>query len=300
MSILRDNNNSGPRGFQKLLTSGFVVSAGVYDTMSAIIAQSAGFRCLYLSGSGVAGAMGLPDISLTTLTEVAEAVRNITAVTSAPLIVDADTGFGETVNVMRTVKELEGAGAAAIHIEDQILPKRCGHLNGKKIIGMEEMGRKIKTATTSRRNPEFSVIARTDARSVNGIDDAIERAIFYGKCGADIIFTEALESEAEFREFASKVKIPLLANMTEFGKSPLLDVETLKDIGYRVVIFPLTGFRTALKTLNEVYRNLLAKGTQRDFIDRLMTRNQYYELIGYSDYEKDDSEIFNSVGEVDE
>ena len=300
MSVLRDNVNTGPEGFRKLISSGMVISAGVYDGISSMIAQSEGFKCLYLSGSGVAGMMGLPDISLTTLTEVTDVVRTITSVTSLPLIVDTDTGFGETVNVTRTVREMEKAGAAAIHIEDQVLPKRCGHLSGKKVISKEEMGRKIRAATTSRRNPAFTIIARTDARSVNGLEDAIERAIFYGKCGADLIFTEALESEDEFREFASRVRVPLLANMTEFGKSPLLSVRELKEIGYAAVIFPLTGFRAAIQTLRTTYRDLIREGTQRNFIDRLMTRNQYYELLGYSDYEKDDSELFHSVGDINE
>lgn len=300
MSVLRDNINAGPEGLRKLISSGMVISAGVYDGISAMIAQSEGFKCLYLSGSGVAGMMGLPDISLTTLTEVSDVVRTITSVTSLPLIVDADTGFGETVNVTRTIREMEKAGAAAIHIEDQVLPKRCGHLSGKKIISKEEMGRKIRAAATSRRNPAFTIIARTDARSVNGLEDAIDRATFYGKCGADMIFTEALESGGEFREFASRVNVPLLANMTEFGKSPLLSVRELEEIGYAAVIFPLTGFRAAIKTLRTTYRDLLRDGTQRNFIDRLMTRNQYYELLGYSDYEKDDSELFNSVGDLNE
>ncbi len=300
MSILRDNINAGPSGFKKLLSEGFIEAAGVFNGMSALLAQQAGFRALYLSGSGVAGAMGLPDLSITTLSEVADETRKITSVSGLPLIVDADTGFGEAINVMRTVRVLEDAGAAALHLEDQVLPKRCGHLNGKKVVEMEEMGKKIMTAIASRHNPDFMIIARTDARSVNGLDDAIERALYYRKCGADMIFTEALESAEEFLEFSSKVKTPLLANMTEFGKSPLLSSSELKDLGYSAVIFPLTGFRVALKSLQKTYETLIREGTQRTFIDDLMTRKQFYEVIGYDEYEKDDRDIFNMKGEKDD
>ena len=294
MSILRDNNNSGPRGFQKLLTSGFVVSAGVYDTMSAIIAQSAGFRCLYLSGSGVAGAMGLPDLSVTTLDELAEKVREITAVTTLPLIVDVDTGFGEVINVMRTVRLIEQAGAAAMHMEDQVLPKKCGHLPGKMLIPTEEMVLKLKAAVKARKNRDFMIIARTDARAVEGLDSAIARAKVYLKAGADAIFSEALENEGEFRKFAKEVKAPLLANMTEFGKSPLLSAKELETIGYRMVIFPLTAFRASLLTMESVYGELSSKGTQRNIMGKLMTRKKFYEVIGYDAYEKDDADIFSS------
>lgn len=297
MSTLRDNHNSGPSGLRKILSEGFVEAAGVFNGISALLAQQSGFRAIYLSGSGVAGAMGLPDLSITTLTEVADEIRRITSVSRLPLIVDADTGFGEAINVMRTVRVLEDAGASAIHLEDQVLPKRCGHLNGKKVVETEEMGKKIMTAISSRHNPDFMIIARTDARSVNGLDDAIERAKYYAKCGADMIFTEALESVEEFREFSSKVRIPLLANMTEFGKSPLLSAKELKAAGYSAVIFPLTGFRVALRSLKETYESLLKDGTQRNFIGNLMTRKQFYEVIGYDEYEKDDRDIFNMKGE---
>lgn len=300
MSILRDNFNTGSSGLKKLLSEGFIEAAGVFNGISALLAQQAGFRALYLSGSGVAGAMGLPDLSITTLSEVADETRKITSVSGLPLIVDADTGFGEAINVMRTVRVMEDAGAAALHLEDQVLPKRCGHLNGKKVVDMEDMGKKIMTAIASRHNPDFMIIARTDARSVNGLDDAIERALFYRKCGADMIFTEALESAEEFREFSSKVKTPLLANMTEFGKSPLLSSSELKALGYSAVIFPLTGFRVALKSLQKTYETLLREGTQRNFMDDLMTRRQFYEVIGYDEYEKDDRDIFNMKGEKDD
>jgi PEP phosphonomutase and related enzymes len=208
MSVLRDNINSGPSELRKILKNGFCVAPGVFNGVSAILAERSGFNALYLSGSGVAGNMGLPDLSVTTLTEVAEEVRRITAVTRLPLIVDLDTGFGETINVIRTVREMEHAGASAIHIEDQVLPKRCGHLNGKRIVPEDDMVLKIKAAVSARKNMDFVIIARTDARSVNGLDDAIERSREYLRAGADMIFTEALESRSEFERFALRSKSP--------------------------------------------------------------------------------------------
>ena len=290
MSLLRDNVNMGPKSLRVQMKS-FVTCAGVFNGISAVLAERAGFNALYLSGSGVAGVMGLPDISVTTLSEVAEEVRRITAVSRSPLIVDADTGFGEAVNVMRTVRVLESAGASGIHIEDQVLPKRCGHLDGKTIIGSDDMAKKILAAVQARKNSDFQIIARTDARSVGGLEDAIERAKVYLEAGADVIFTEALESKAEFERFAREVKAPLLANMTEFGKSPLLSAEELQSIGYRMVIFPLTAFRAALKTIYGTYQELYRKGTQSGFISSLMDRKEYYEVIGYSDYAKEDLEL---------
>ncbi len=290
MSLLRDNVNMGPKSLRVQMKS-FVTCAGVFNGISAVLAERAGFNALYLSGSGVAGVMGLPDISVTTLSEVAEEVRRITAVSRSPLIVDADTGFGEAVNVMRTVRVLESAGASGIHIEDQVLPKRCGHLDGKTIVGPDDMAKKILAAVQARKNSDFQIIARTDARSVGGLEDAIERAKVYLEAGADVIFTEALESRAEFERFAREVKAPLLANMTEFGKSPLLSAEELQSIGYRMVIFPLTAFRAALKTIYGTYQELYRKGTQSGFISSLMDRKEYYEVIGYSDYAKEDLEL---------
>ena len=230
MSILSDNVNAGPRGLRVLLKKGIVAAPGVFNGISAEIAERSGAKALYLSGSGVAGAMGLPDLSVTTLDELAEKVREITAVTTLPLIVDVDTGFGEVINVMRTVRLIEQAGAAAMHMEDQVLPKKCGHLPGKMLIPTEEMVLKLKAAVKARKNRDFMIIARTDARAVEGLDSAIARAKVYLKAGADAIFSEALENEGEFRKFAKEVKAPLLANMTEFGKSPLLSAKELETI----------------------------------------------------------------------
>ena len=291
MSILRDNTNLGPAELRKQIRSGFVIAAGVYNGISAMQAERAGFRTLYLSGSGVAACMGLPDLSFTTLTEVVNEVSRITDMTKSPLIVDVDTGFGEPLNVTRTVRQLEKAGASGMHIEDQQLPKKCGHLSGKKIVPDEEMVHKIKAAVAARQNSDFLIIARTDARSVLGVEDAIRRSNLYLESGADMIFTEALESEDEFRRFAREVHGDLLANMTEFGKSPLLTADVLRQIGYRAVIFPLTAFRTALKATQNAYDMLFSQGTQKNLLDIMMSRNEFYEVIGYHEYEKEDNEL---------
>jgi methylisocitrate lyase len=291
MSIVRDNVNLGPGEIRRQIKSGFVVAAGVFNGISAIQAERAGFRTLYLSGSGVAACMGLPDLSFTTMTEVVNEVGRITDVTRSPLIVDVDTGFGEPINVTRTVRQMEKAGGSAIHLEDQLLPKKCGHLSGKKIVQEEEMVHKIKAAVSARKNPDFLIIARTDARSVFGVDEAIRRSNLYLESGADMIFTEALESENEFRRFAREVRGDLLANMTEFGKSPLLSTKQLKDIGYRAVIFPLTAFRTSLKAAQNAYEKLYSQGTQIDMLNNMMSRNEFYEVIGYNEYEKEDKEL---------
>lgn len=288
MSRLRDNINGSSKNFRKMLGNSFITIPGVYSGISALIAERVGFKSIYLSGSGIAGMMGLPDLSITTLDEVVREAGNITSISRLPLIVDCDTGFGEPLNVMRTVRLMERAGVAAIHIEDQELPKKCGHLNGKKIVPAEDFIAKIRAAKEASKDPNFSLIARTDARSVGGLDDAIERSREYLKAGADIIFTEALENPEEFKEMRKKVNGYLMANMTEFGKSPLLSVDELKEIGYDMVIFPLTAFRSILKNTEQIYSDLHKQGTQRNFIDNLMTRSQYYELIGYSEYEDED------------
>ncbi|MFP3318181.1 MAG: methylisocitrate lyase [Thermoplasmata archaeon] len=291
MSILKDNVNLGPSELRRLISKGITIAPGVFNGITAIIAERTGFRALYLSGSGIAGSMGLPDLSLTTLSEVSEEVRKIASVTRLPVIVDVDTGFGEALNVIRTVRMMESSGASAIHIEDQELPKKCGHLPGKKLIPENEMVKKIIAAVESRKNSDFIIIARTDARAVEGLEDAIRRANLYLEAGADMIFPEALETREEFGKFSKEVKAPLLANMTEFGKSPLLSASDLENLGYRIVIFPLTVFRASLLTAENVYREIFEKGTQSGILEKLMTRKRFYDLIGYDEYEAEDKNI---------
>ncbi len=291
MSRLRDNINLGPSYLREEIKKGYVMAPGIFSGISAIIAERAGFKAGYISGSGIAGMMGLPDLSLTTLTEVVDEVRKIVSISKLPVIVDVDTGFGETLNVIRTVRMLESAGASGIHIEDQELPKKCGHLPGKKVISAEDMQKKIMAAVDARKNDDFLIIARTDSRAVEGFDRAVERGKMYIESGADMIFPEALENENEFREYAKNVK-PLLANMTEFGKSPLITAKELGEMGYSIIIFPLTAFRAHLLTIEKIYNLLAKEETQRNFIEKLMTRQKFYEYIGYDDYEKEDMELF--------
>ncbi len=291
MSILRDNINMGAKELRKQLNSKkIIIAPGVSNGLSAIIAEQTGFKTLYMSGSGVAGTRGLPDLSVISMDEVAYDAKNIIAVSRSPLIVDADTGFGEPLNVIRTVRTMEGLGAAAIHIEDQVLPKKCGHLNGKAIVDADAMLQKISSAVKARKCKDFVIIARTDARAVEGLDAAIGRSNLYADAGADVIFTEALESESEFKECAKKIHAPLLANMTEFGKSPLLSAKDLESIGYKIVIFPLTAFRGSALASKKIYRGLARSGTQKDIIDSIMTREDFYGTIGYDEYEKEDDE----------
>ena len=293
MSILKDNINGGTEALSKLMKRKYFIAPGVFDGISAILAEKAGFSALYLSGSGVAGRSGLPDLSLTTLSEVVDEAQRVVAVTKLPLIVDADTGFGEAINVVRCVKSLESAGAAAIHIEDQEAPKRCGQLDGKKLISEKDMERKIRAAVATRKNRKFMIIARTDARAVEGFEGAVRRANLYLEAGADVIFPEALESQEEFKRYAKEVKAPLIANMTEFGKSPLIEADVLGDMGYKIVLFPLTGFRAALLSMENAYSALKSDLTQKGFIDKLMTRKRFYEIIDYYGYQAEDDLFYS-------
>jgi methylisocitrate lyase len=224
---------------------------------------------------------GLPDIGLLTLTEVVKLAGYVANAVTTPAIVDADTGFGGAENVARTVRELERAGLAGCHIEDQEFPKRCGHLAGKELVGLEEMVGKIKAAVAARRDPDFMIIARTDARAVEDFDRTLDRAQHYLEAGADAIFPEALQSAEEFRDFANEIDLPLLANMTEFGKSPLLSFPDLAELGYRLVIFPMSAFRVAMKASERFLRALKKSGSQEEWIDEMQTRQELYELLDY-------------------
>jgi len=269
---------------------GITVVPGVFDPASALLAESVGFKAIYLSGAALTGSLAMPDLSIITFSEVLDATRRIMEVVDLPVIVDTDTGFGEAINVYRTVKELEEAGAAAVQIEDQVLPKKCGHLAGKHVVPPDEMIKKIIMATEARRH-DIVIVARTDAREVEGLDAAVERAQMYVEAGADVIFPEALHDLDEFKEFARKVKAPLLANMTEFGKTPYITAKEFEEAGYRFVVFPVTTFRAAMKAMKDVLLELREKGTQKYVLDRLMSRQEFYDLIGYYEYEKRDSEV---------
>jgi methylisocitrate lyase len=269
-----------------------IQAPGVFNALVARMAERLGFRAIYLSGGALSAAAGVPDVGLLTLNDFVEQARSVAQATSLPLISDADTGFGEALNVERTVRLFEAAGAAGIHLEDQQMPKRCGHLSGKSLIEPKAMAAKVRAAAAARRDPDFVVIARTDARGVHGFDEAVRRARLYREAGADVIFPEALENADEFARFAREVPGPLLANMTEFGKSPLLDFDVLAGLGYRIVIYPLTAFRSALRAAHDTLADLLKRGSQRDHVPEMLTRAELYDLLGYSDYEARDRKYF--------
>lgn len=265
---------------------------GVFNSLAAKMAHRLGFRAVYLSGAALSAGYGVPDVGLVTLTEFVREAHLIAQATPLPLLCDADTGFGEALNVERTVREFEAAGVAGIHLEDQELPKRCGHLSGKSLVSAEEMAAKIRAAVAARRDPDFVIIARTDARGVAGMDDAIARARLYLAAGADAIFPEALQSPDEFGAFARAVPAVLLANNTEFGKSPNLDVAAFGELGYKMVLFPVTAFRSAMKAAQETLEAIQTTGHQRDRLPSMLTRAELYDLLGYTDYETRDRKYF--------
>ncbi|EFF89207.1 methylisocitrate lyase [Streptomyces sp. e14] len=266
---------------------------GALNPLSARLIQDTGFEAAYLSGAVLAADLGLPDIGLTTATEIAARAQQTTRATDLPVLVDADTGFGEPMNAARTVQLMEDAGLAGLHLEDQVNPKRCGHLDGKSVVPAEEMVRRLRAAVDARRDPDFLLMARTDARSVEGLPAAIERAKAYVDAGADAIFPEALADEAEFEAFRKAVDVPLLANMTEFGKSRLLDARTLQNLGYDIALYPVTLLRLAMGAVEDGLRTLAAEGTQESLLPRMQTRSRLYELLGYQDYSAFDSAVFD-------
>jgi methylisocitrate lyase len=266
---------------------------GAFNALTARLAERLGFAAVYLSGGALsAGWAGLPDIGLLTLSEFAEQAAVIARATALPLLCDADTGFGEAINVERAVLLFEGAGAAGLHLEDQVLPKRCGHLSGKALVEASAMAAKVRAAVSARRDPGFVIVARTDARAVEGFDAAVARARAYVAAGADMVFPEALETADEFARFAELVRVPLLANMTEFGRSPLLSFDELAGLGYRAVLYPLTAFRAAMRAAEQALVELRDRGTQRGLLDRMQTRAELYDLLGYTDWEARDRSYF--------
>jgi methylisocitrate lyase len=267
---------------RELIAKGAVMMPGVPNASMARQVEQAGFDALYISGAGMANATaGVPDIGLLTLSEVTRLAGYAAQAVKIPAIVDADTGFGGAENVARTIRELENAGLAGCHIEDQEFPKRCGHLAGKSVVDLEEMTGRIKAAVSARRDKDFLIIARTDARGVEDFKSTVKRAQAYVAAGADAIFPEALQSVDEFRDFTKELKVPLLANMTEFGKSPLLSFQQLSDLGYRMVIFPQSAFRVSMKATEEFFRDLKKRGTQSESIDKMQTRQELYDLLDY-------------------
>jgi methylisocitrate lyase len=266
---------------------------GTINAYAALLAQRAGFRAIYLSGAGVANAsFGLPDLGITSLNDVCEDVRRISGVCKLPLLVDADTGWGAAFNIARTCADLIRAGAAGLHLEDQVSAKRCGHRPGKALVPAAEMVDRIKAAVDGRTDPSFVIMARTDAHAVEGQGAALERAAAYVAAGADMIFAEALQSLDEYRQFASSLRVPLLANITEFGQTPLFTVTELGGAGVRLVLYPLSAFRAAAKATTVVYGAIRKLGTQRSVVDYMQTRAELYEVLGYHAYEKKLDELF--------
>ena len=266
---------------------------GAFNPLNARLIEDIGaFEGVYVSGAVVANDLGLPDIGLTTLSEVANRGGQIARATNLPVLIDADTGFGEPMSAARTVAEFEAAGLAALHLEDQVNPKRCGHLDGKEVVPRDLMVRRITAAVRERSDDQFVICARTDAAGIEGIDEAIERAKAYADAGADLIFTEALYSEEDFAKFRAAVDTPLLANMTEFGKTELLSAETLQNLGYNAVIWPVTTFRIAMGQTEAMLRDIAETGIQTEWLDKMQHRSRLYELVRYNEYNQFDQSVF--------
>lgn len=289
--MTRDTVHTKPQRLRELIAKRTVMLPGAFNALTAIQIERAGFEACYVSGAALAAARGLPDIGLLSMTEVLADAAAIANAVSIPAVADVDTGFGPPLTVMRTIREFEQAGLAGIQLEDQENPKKCGHLPGKRLVSTPEMAAKVRAAVEARRDPDFVVIARTDARAVEGLEAAVQRARAYVEAGADAIFPEALESADEFRRFAERlakagIKIPLVANMTEFGKTPYLSVGEFAELGYRLVLFPVTTLRVATKAIEKLLLELKTLGSQRKSLSRMHTRQQLYELLRYPEYEQ--------------
>ena len=294
--MLHDTTPAGDKraAFRAGLASGKLLRfPGAFSPLSAMLIARHGFDGVYVSGAVISADLGLPDIGLTTLTEVAGRAGQIARVTALSALVDADTGFGEPMNAARTVQVLEDAGVAGMHIEDQVNPKRCGHLDGKDVVGRDAAVRRIKAAVAARRDPAFVIAARTDAAAVNGIEDAIERARAYADAGADLIFPEAMAGEADFARFRAAIDTPILANMTEFGKSTLLDARTLENLGVNVVIYPVTLLRLAMHAADAGLAAIAADGTQEALLGQMQHRRDLYDLLDYEAYGAFDTSVYN-------
>ena len=281
-------------GLRAALKSGKLLRfPGAFSPLVSMFIERQGFEGVYVSGAALSADLGLPDIGLTTLSEVAARGGAIAHATDLPALIDADTGFGEALNVARTIQTLEDAGLCGCHLEDQVNPKRCGHLDNKSLVSTADMVKKIRAAASARRDKNFVIMARTDARASEGLDGAMARAKTYVDAGADAIFPEALADEDEFEKFRKAIKVPLLANMTEFGKTKLLTAKQLSDLGINIVIYPVTTLRLAMKTVEDGLAVLKKAGTQESLLKEMQTRAALYELIHYKDYEQFDKDVFN-------
>ena len=284
---------AGERLAELWRAAGIVQIPGAHNPLAALLARQAGFQALYLSGGALSASLGLADLGILGLDELCSVARAIARAAGLPLVVDADTGFGGVLNVIRTVRELEDAGAAAVQLEDQMLPKKCGHLNDKRLVAPEERAAKVNAARRARRH--LRIIARTDAAGVEGFDAALARAQLYLKAGADAIFPEALTSAEMFREFARVISAPLLANMTEFGRTPYFTAQQFEQFGYKMVIWPVSSLRVAAKAMADLYEMVARDGSTVAMLDRMQTRAELYETIGYADYEALDQSIISST-----
>lgn len=288
---MTERQDTSARRLRRLLDRRTIALPGAFNALTALQIERAGFEALYISGAGLSAVRGLPDLGLLSMTEVVSDAAAISRCVTIPALMDADTGFGSALNVMRTVEQCEAAGIAGVQLEDQELPKRCGHLPGKVLVSTSEMASKVAAACRARKDPDFLIVARTDARAVEGMEGAVKRALAYVEAGADAIFPEALESAEDFRLFADRmaeegVKAPLVANMTEFGKTPYLRVGEFEALGYRLVLFPVSALRVAAKAVEEFLRDLRRLGTQKDRLPHLQTRRELYDLLKHDDYER--------------
>ena len=280
--------------FRELMNAPTILQIpGAHDAMAGLVAKKAGFSALYLSGAAFTASLGLPDLGIVTSAEVAQRAKEIVRSTNLPLLVDIDTGFGGVLNVARTASEMWEANVAAVQLEDQQLPKKCGHLNGKKLVSTEEMVQKIRAIKKAA--PSLVIVARTDARAVESLESAMTRAKAYVEAGADAIFPEALQSEAEFRQFSQSISVPILANMTEFGKTPYYSAEEFADMGYQMVIYPVTSLRVAAKAYERIFQLIMEQGSQKKGLEDMQTRSELYETISYYEFEGLDQEIARTL-----
>jgi methylisocitrate lyase len=288
-----DGVPAGKRFRELIGRAGILQMPGTHNGLAALQAKAAGFEALYLSGAAMSASMGLPDLGIITVDEVCFFIRQVSRAANLPVLVDGDTGYGEALNVMHMVRSFEDAGAAAVHIEDQLLPKKCGHLNDKKLADPVDMAAKIAAAVQARRH--LYIIARTDAVASEGMDGAVVRALHYLNAGADAIFPEALHDREMFREFARRLNAPLLANMTEFGRTPFFTASEFAEMGYKMVIWPASSLRVAAKAQEELFAVIRRDGGTQSMLSRMQTRNELYRLIGYHDYEALDASIIKTV-----